>query len=416
MKHAHYSYTVGGSLAVDDPTYVRRPADDVLYQAIEQGYFCYVLGPRQTGKSSLRIKTRHRLEQSGCRCATVQVTEMSLAAASWDKQLISLIWDSLYPTEAIALSKWLEATATLSTQRRLEHFTRDLLFPELLLQPLVIFIDEIDYLLEVPEAIRNLLIWIEKCYSLRDKHGEYQPLSFVLLGATTVSALVDKATIPLDEHSCDVDLIAGNAAIERLFSVVEQLARHIPLSSFKLHSLRPLQPGFASRFSSPVAALKVILSWTNGQPFLTQKLCQIVTTRAQLLSAAAVKKISATPAKLSRWIGQVVYSSLIDNWATADDPVHLRAIRDRLHHSPHHLALLQLYKRVSAGMSIKCSGNSLQSELLSIGLVCCDRQHIRPANKIYQQTVVSSSLKRPLQISAQGHSLPAKRSAASASQ
>jgi AAA-like domain len=383
-----YSYKVGGSLPANDPTYVTRQADAALLQAIQQGRFCHVLGPRQVGKSSLRIQTRHRLQGLGYRCASVQVTDISFSSSlvepvqkpvkkpakstsSWDKQLIALIWDSLHPDASATLSQWLEATARLSSQQRLEHFARDLLFPELREQPLVVFMDEIDYLLESPEAAYDLINWIAKCYNLRDNHGEYQSLSFVTLGNTSLAALAKQAfdSPHLQPHQ---DTIA-----------CEITACEILLDSFTLSEMKPLRQGFAhSQFNSPSAALRCIYKWTSGQPFLTQKLCQIVTSQAKILSAATLRQLSAT--KLDIWIDQIVHRNILHNWADQDDPVHLRSIRDRLNQSPRRQSLYRLYHQISTGMRIPCSGNALQAELLITGLVRCEHQHLRCANKIYQ--------------------------------
>ncbi|MEH2122789.1 MAG: hypothetical protein V7K46_32475 [Nostoc sp.] len=44
-----YKYQVGGSLTVNAPSYVRRQADYLLYEALKQGKFCYILNSRQMG-------------------------------------------------------------------------------------------------------------------------------------------------------------------------------------------------------------------------------------------------------------------------------------------------------------------------------------------------------------------------------
>ncbi len=53
-----YKYSFGGSLRIEDRTYVkRRQADEDFYEGLKAGEFCYVLNSRQMGKSSLRVRT-----------------------------------------------------------------------------------------------------------------------------------------------------------------------------------------------------------------------------------------------------------------------------------------------------------------------------------------------------------------------
>ena len=60
----HDFFKAGGALRPDTPSYVKRPADDELFKLILAGEFCYILTPRQMGKSSLMIRTaRWLIEQ-----------------------------------------------------------------------------------------------------------------------------------------------------------------------------------------------------------------------------------------------------------------------------------------------------------------------------------------------------------------
>ena len=45
--------------------YIERPADQELPEALLKGEFCYVLAPRQIGKTSLALRTREKLSEAG---------------------------------------------------------------------------------------------------------------------------------------------------------------------------------------------------------------------------------------------------------------------------------------------------------------------------------------------------------------
>ena len=58
-------YTAGGTLKLTALSYLERAADKELPKAIERKQFCYILTPRQMGKSSLMVRTKQRLEKVG---------------------------------------------------------------------------------------------------------------------------------------------------------------------------------------------------------------------------------------------------------------------------------------------------------------------------------------------------------------
>lgn len=112
-----------------------------------------------------------------------------------------------------------------------------MLFPELREKPLVIFIDEVDSLLEIPLALRDFIIWIEKCYRIQDDYGEYQPLTFVVLGRATVPALVARARISLADAKNDRDWIASSAAIRRLLAAATKITCESMSVGFNSHKI-----------------------------------------------------------------------------------------------------------------------------------------------------------------------------------
>ena len=58
-------FNVGAPLHVVRPGYIRRPADEVLYNAIIAGNYAHVIAPDRTGKTSLVAATSARLQNNG---------------------------------------------------------------------------------------------------------------------------------------------------------------------------------------------------------------------------------------------------------------------------------------------------------------------------------------------------------------
>src|SRR5262249_49785653 len=88
-------FQAGGSLQ-PGALYVERPADQELPAALLQGEFCYVLAPRQIGKSSLRIRTTAELKKEGVRCVTIDLNWIGKSSeAEWYRGLVGELSDKL---------------------------------------------------------------------------------------------------------------------------------------------------------------------------------------------------------------------------------------------------------------------------------------------------------------------------------
>lgn len=77
--------------------YIERPADQELPEALRRGEFCYVLAPRQIGKTSLASRTRKRLSAEEIRCIAVDLNEIGshATAEQWFNSLVRSVAEGL---------------------------------------------------------------------------------------------------------------------------------------------------------------------------------------------------------------------------------------------------------------------------------------------------------------------------------
>ncbi|WP_309708947.1 AAA-like domain-containing protein [Armatimonas sp.] len=253
MSAAAPFFVTGGTLSADARSYIARPADRALLEALQGGAFCYVLNTRQVGKSSLMIRTAHALRERGVTSVVLDITAggFNLTPEAWYDGLLLQLAEQLArflkrPELEETLETAFAARSQLGVAQRFFHVLEQVALPATGEQGLTVFVDEIDAVRLLPFSVDEFFVGIRAFYNRRAERAELARLTFCLVGVATPNQLIENPLVsPFN------------------------IGKKITLTDFTLTDATPL----AASLPGGTAALERVLYWTGGHPYLTQRLC-----------------------------------------------------------------------------------------------------------------------------------------------
>lgn len=328
-------------------SYIHRAADKQLHQSVLAGQYCTIIGARQTGKSSLVAQTVARMRKQGLSCATVDLQnkhcDRNTIPSAWYLSILSDIAADL--SLSIALQSWWDRYRSLPPHKRFVAFFEDVVL-EQIPDMVTVFIDEVDSLITLPFRDKMLRA-LQTCFDRREKTVAFRRLTFVLIGAEPPPALTKNRK-------------------RNPFS----LGQRIVLTDFSKDEVQM----FASELGGAgETILARTLYWTDGHPYLTQKICALVVAgrHARELPADRVNKL----------VNELWLSS-----GAQRKESNLKCVSDFLNRERYRRRLLNTYRRVLIGQGLKLKPRSIIHKLLLLsGVVKQGRgEDLQVRNRVYE--------------------------------
>jgi WD40 repeat protein len=260
----------GGTLEPEAESYITREADEELLNALLLGEYVFLLDSRQKGKSSLVARTLLKLKDHGVSTVKLDLQRIgaNVTPEQWYAGLLSGIGQEL-SISAELFAFW-EANQSLGPLARWLAAIEKVVL-SLREGPIVIFIDEVDFVRTLPFSTDELFAGIRECFNRRAVESNFRRLTFCLVGVATPGQLIRNPEItPFN------------------------IGTRINLSDFTLDETLSYQEALGDAGRDGKQLLTRVHYWVAGHPYLTQVVCSHIAKDSSINSASAVDNLVST--------------------------------------------------------------------------------------------------------------------------
>lgn len=249
------------------PSYIERDADGQLLAALLAGEYVFLLDSRQKGKSSLIARMIVKLKEQGVDTVKLDLQRIgaNVTPDQWYAGLLTGIGQELGLTQE--LFEYWGSRQAIGPLARWVGAIQDVVLPKTD-RPVVVFIDEIDFVRALPFATDEFFAAIRDCYNRRSEVQGFERLTFCLVGVATPGQLIRNPEITPFNIGTRIDLSDfTRTETEGYAKVLEATGRNGAMLMQRVHH------------------------WVSGHPYLTQLLCNHIAANSAVDSAQGVDRL-----------------------------------------------------------------------------------------------------------------------------
>ncbi len=257
----------GGTLEPGAACYIVRKADEQLLDALLDRNYVFLLDSRQKGKSSLVARCIVKLKEAGVQPVKLDLQRIgaNVSPEQWYAGLVVGIGQEL-GLQSEVLSYWHERQSIGPLARFVGAIQEVVLSRRT--EPIVIFIDEVDFVRALDFTTDEFFAGIRECYNRRSSDDSFKRLTFCLVGVATPGQLIRNPDISP-------------------FNIGEQ----IELTDFTLEETAGYAKSLNGSSRDGARLIERVHYWVGGHPYLTQLLCSRLAASPQTVSPSQVDEL-----------------------------------------------------------------------------------------------------------------------------